>query len=86
MSIDWESYQVHRVDDAYYLVDVRQTGENYRPPICISGSGAMICRAMIAGKTTDDIVEAFVEEYDILKNEAESDIEGFLEELDGKIG
>lgn len=84
MAFAWKDYEVHDVAGVYYLVNVAQSGKEYIPPYRITGSGAMICRGMIEGRSVDQIVGDFVREFDIMHSQARSDITAFLEALDEK--
>ena len=47
----------------YWLLDMEQDGETYRPPLMLNEQGAYIFRQYMAGNTADKIAEELATMY-----------------------
>ena len=76
-----KEYQLRRAAGVYWLLAMNQSGKEYRRPLALNESGALIWTAIEQGKTKEVIAEEFKERFSLSKEEALADIESFLEEL-----
>ena len=56
-------YQLRCAAGKYWLLDMEQDGEPYRPPLMLNESGAYIFRQYTAGNTADKIAEELATMY-----------------------
>ena len=56
-------YQLRCAAGKYWLLDMEQDGETYRPPLMLNESGAYIFRQYMAGNTADKIAETDVMQF-----------------------
>ena len=76
-----KEYQLRRAAGVYWLLAMNQSGKEYRKPLALNESGALIWTAIEQGKTKEVIAEEFKGRFSLSKEEALADIESFLEEL-----
>ena len=76
-----KEYQLRRAAGVYWLLAMNQSGKEYRKPLALNESGALIWTAIEQGKTKEVIAEEIKERFSLSKEEALADIESFLEEL-----
>ncbi|HAT90703.1 MAG TPA: PqqD family protein [Roseburia sp.] len=75
-----ERYQLRHAAGAYWLLDMEQ-GQQYKNPFMLNECGANIYRACVSGMSEDEIIQAFVKEYEITVSCAQSDVKQFMAEL-----
>ena len=61
----------------YIVVSVGETGGM----VSLTESGAILFRLLVKGAEKEDLVNALLNEYDVDRETAESDVDGFIEKL-----
>lgn len=74
-------YQLRYAAGVYWLLDMEQTGKEYKRPIVMNGCGAYIWQNYIERVPEDRIADLLHERYGISREEALADINQFIEEL-----
>ncbi len=74
-------FQLRYAAGMYWLLDMEQTGENYRRPLSMNEVGARIWEMTARGHDRDQIVDALCKEYQAERELVEPDVESFLRQL-----
>lgn len=73
-------YQLRKAAGIYWLIDRKQEGVPFRKPVTLNEMGADIWRLLMKMQK-NQVVENLCGEYQINREQAERDIEQFLDEL-----
>lgn len=65
-----------QIDDEIVALDVRSASY-----LTLNGTGALLWRMLAAGATRSDLVDALVDDYDVMPVTAAADIDAFLTTL-----
>ena len=65
----------------YIIVPVGKTALEFNGMITVNETGAFLWKKLYAGTTKEELLRALLEEYEVSEEEAEKDIEAFLEAL-----
>ena len=76
-----QKYQLRKAAGAYWLLAMNQRGKEYRQPLMLNESGALIWKAVVQGDSKEKIAKEFAERFSLSQEEALADIEDFLKEL-----
>ena len=75
-------YQLRCAAGKYWLLDMEQDGETYRPPLMLNESGAYIFRQYMAGNTADKIAEELATMYGGTADDMRTDVMQFIRQMD----
>ena len=82
MSKEAWGYQLRHAAGYYWLLDMRQAGIPYRPPLPINEIGADIWRLIAEqGMSREDAAKALSGEYGVAPSVLKNDIDAFLAQL-----
>lgn len=76
-----QEFQLRYAAGMYWLLDMRQTGLDYKKPLAMNACGAFIWKRMQEGSTQEQVVAELMENYHIDKMEAQKDVESFCKHL-----
>lgn len=75
-------YQLRKAAGCYWLLDMAQSGLDYKRPVPLNESGARIWQLMAdEGKEPGQAAKVMAQEYGIAVTDALSDIRQFMEQL-----
>ena len=75
-------YQLRCAAGKYWLLDMEQDGETYRPPRMFNESGAYIFRQYMAGNTADKIAEELATMYGGIADDMRTDVMQFIRQME----
>ena len=75
------NYQLRKAAGLYWLLDLEQSGFDYKKPLPLNESGAKIWRLIQAGMPEEEMAAAFAADYGIGMEQAREDIGLFLQQL-----
>ena len=81
MSERYGDYQLREAAGFWWLIDMAQTGEDFRMPLRLNGTGAQLFRELSAGCGEAELAERMAPEYGIEKEELRRDIAAFAAQL-----
>jgi len=74
-------YQLRYAAGIYWLLDMEQTGEEYKKPVTMNECGAYIWQNYIESASEQEIAGMLHRRYGISSEEALEDIRGFIKQL-----
>lgn len=74
-------YELRKAAGMYLLLDLRQSGEHYRPPLAMNEMGAEIFRYWHEGDNEEEIAGKIGSSYDADADTIKRDVTSFLERL-----
>ena len=74
-------YQLRYAAGKYWLLNMEQSGLDYKSPICLNEGAAYLWEIFEQGSTKEQIVEHLCREYGLSYDEAANDVEMFLKKL-----
>lgn len=78
-----EGYILREVVGEYVLIPVGSTAVSDNGVTMMTETGALIYRGLSEGKTKDEILREILETYETTPEEAESDLNAYLDQLRG---
>ena len=72
-------YLLKEVAGNHLLVPIGNV--SFNSMITLNETGVLICKKLMEGTTENEILSAFLEEYDVSEEKAKADIQAFLETL-----
>lgn len=78
-------YLLREAGGSLWLVDTRQTGVPYIPPVQMNETGARIWTLRESGRSTREIAELIGGEEGIPSEQILPDVEGFLKEIENRL-
>lgn len=79
--MEFGDYQLRYAAGMYWLLNTKQQGLNYIRPLSLNECGAYLWRKLAGGSDKTEIVNKLCEEYGLEREEALSDVEDFLKQL-----
>ena len=76
-----KKYSLRKAAGSYWLLDTKQAGLDYVPPIQINESGAYIWSLLEDGENVDELAVDMGQKYDIPLQEAKADIIAFMRSI-----
>lgn len=76
-----ERYKLRQAAGNYWLLDMEQKPGNYREPVAVNETGAMILQNYLETAKELEAAAVLSKEYEIGMDEALEDVRGFLEQL-----
>lgn len=76
-----DRYILRNAAGLYWLVDTKQPGLPYKPPLRLSKAGADILYMLEKGYSKSDIISSMSKEYGIDEDIISKDVELFFEDL-----
>lgn len=76
-----EKYQLRHAAGIYWLLDMSQSGFNYKKPVPMNETGATLWKLLEKGYSKEQLIEYLCNEYGIESNEASKDIEVYYNNL-----
>ena len=83
MKLD-KTFVLRKIADDYVVVPVGSTALDFNGIITLNETGAFLWEKLQAETTVEELVEAMVEEYEVDKETAKTDVEEFIELLRAK--
>ncbi len=74
-------YTLRKAAGSYWLLDLAQDGKDYRRPLELNESGALLWRLICTGSGVTEAAAELSREYGIVFDEARADTISFLESL-----
>lgn len=74
-------YQLREAAGFYWLIDMKQSGETWRPPLQLNETGALLFAGIYDGRTKEELAGELAERYQLPMEEMEADVEAFLTQL-----
>ena len=74
-------YVLRQVAGTWVVLPLGETAVNFSGMIRLNDSGAMLWKALEQGGDQNTLVEALTGEYNVSRQQAQSDVEEFLEKL-----
>lgn len=75
------NYTLRKAAGSYWLLDLAQDGKDYRRPLELNESGALLWKRFCEGDSVKEAAAALCREYGILSDEAAADTVSFLDGL-----
>lgn len=72
---------VREVAGETIVIPVGKTAANFNGMICLNATGKLVWKGLQDGKSSDDIVETIVSEFEVSREEAAEDLASFLQQL-----
>lgn len=76
-----ERYQLRYAAGIYWLLDMEQSGVEYKRPVPMNECGAYIWKQLQEKRTRKEILEKICKRYEIDRQQADEDIGTFMEQL-----
>ena len=76
-----KEYILREIADDYIIVPVGKTAMEFNGMITVNETGAFLWKLLIEGTTKAELLQAMLEEYEVSAEEAEADIDEFLQLL-----
>ena len=76
-----EGFLLHEVDDTVLVVAVGKAAKNFNGMITLNEVGAFLWKKIEAGTDEASLVAAVLDEYEVDKARAETDVKAFIEKL-----
>ena len=76
-----DNYVLRQVADTWCVLPLAEETLNLNGMLTLNDSGAFLWRALEKGGSKEELVEAMLNEYDVTSEQAEADIEEFLDKL-----
>lgn len=80
MKIEKE-YILREIADDYIIVPVGKAAMEFNGMITVNETGAFLWKILTKGATKEELLHAMLEEYEVSAEEAEADIDEFLQLL-----
>lgn len=74
-------YELRKAAGLYWLLDLRQSGEHYKPPLAMNEMGAEIFKYRQLGDNEEEIIRKIGSEYDADVETIKRDVTSFLKKL-----
>lgn len=74
-------YELRKAAGLYWLLDLRQSGEHYKPPLAMNEMGAEIFRYRQLGDSKEEIIRKISNTYDADTDTVKKDVTSFLKRL-----
>ncbi len=75
------NYQLREAAGSWWLIDMAQTGEDFRMPLRLNETGALFFRELYAGCGEKELARRLAPEYGIEEEELREDIAAFAAQL-----
>ena len=79
-----ERYQLRRAAGKYWLLDMEQAGGDYKAPVAMNETGAMILNSYWRADDPEEAAKVLSETYEIELEEALTDVKEFLRQLESQ--
>jgi hypothetical protein len=80
LKIDKE-YVLRQIGDDYIIVPVGQAALSFNGMITVNETGAFLWEQLVKGTNKEELLRTMVETYEVTREEAERDIDEFLDVL-----
>lgn len=80
LKIDKE-YVLRQIGDDYIIVPVGQAALSFNGMITVNETGAFLWEQLVKGTSKEGLLETLMETYEVTQEEAERDIDEFLDVL-----
>ena len=77
-----KNFVLRQVAGTWVVLPLGAETVNFSGMLQLNESGAMLWRVLEEGGSQDALVEALLGEYDVTREQAEADVQGFLTKLD----
>ena len=74
-------YQLREAGGFYWLIDMSQSGKEYRQPLRLNETGALLLTGCYEGKTAKELAGELSERYGLPVEEMKKDVDVFLAQL-----
>jgi hypothetical protein len=76
------TWQLREAAGFYWLLDMAQSGKDWRKPLRLNETGVLLLTHLAAGESEDALTELLMERYGLPREEAGADVQGFRKELE----
>ena len=80
LKIDKE-YVLRQIGDDYIIVPVGQAALSFNGMITVNETGAFLWEQLVKGTSKEGLLQTLLETYEVIQEEAERDIDEFLDVL-----
>ena len=74
-------YQLRKAAGSYWLIDMRQSGKDWRQPLRLNETGVQLLEGFYEGRTPDELADDLAERYELSPEEVREDVHAFLAQL-----
>ncbi|MCI7131274.1 MAG: PqqD family protein [Lachnospiraceae bacterium] len=74
-------YQLREAAGYYWLIDMRQSGKEWRQPLRLNETGALLLVGFYEGRTPEELAGELAEHYELPPEEMKADVDAFLAQL-----
>lgn len=75
-------YQLREAAGSYWLIDMKQAGKEWRQPLRLNETGALLLKGVYEGRTPEKLAEELAACYGLPLEEMKEDVDAFLAQLD----
>jgi hypothetical protein len=83
MKLQTKDYQLRHAAGKYWLLDMRQQGFAYRPPLCLNASGAFLWELLAKGMSRREAARQLAQAFGLAEKEALQDVDSFVQQFAG---
>ena len=76
-----KEYVLRQIGDDYVIVPVGKAALDFNGMITVNETGAFLWEQLVKGTSKEGLLETLMETYEVIQEEAERDIDEFLEVL-----
>ena len=76
-----DNFALRQVADVWCVLPLGEATLNLNGMLTLNDSGAMLWQALEKGSSKEKLVEALLNEYEVTQEQAETDVEEFLNKL-----
>lgn len=75
------NYQLREAGGYCWLIDMTQTGKDWKRPLCLNESGARILQGLAEKRSMEEIAAELAGDYDLPMQRIREDMDAFLAQL-----
>ena len=76
-----KEYVLRQIEDDYIIVPVGKAALSFNGMITVNETGAFLWEQLVKGTSKEGLLETLIETYEVTQEEAERDIDEFLDVL-----
>ena len=74
-------YQLREAAGFYWLIDMKQSGKEWKQPLRLNETGAFLLQGVYEGRTPEELADELSERYELPTEEMQKDVHAFLAQL-----
>ena len=76
-----KNFVLRKIAENWMVLPLAEETVNFSDMLTVNDSGAMLWKRLEDGCDKETLVQVLLDEYEVSREEAEADVEGFLEKL-----